>query len=587
MPRVTVTVAGILAGDGPVPGTSGRTIVMPIDTTAGLDGLSRIDIVLAAGADPASVEVALERALTIEPYLLTSPQDVAESLRASTADVRSTMALLAAISLFAAAFVILNTIAMTVIERVRELGLLRAAGATRGQVARVVATQGLLLGVLGSVLGVAAGVVLAQVAAAWLRTAGGVTLDGPEISPAILAAAVGAGIVITFVASLEPARRAGAVSPVEALRTRSDAAAGVRSHTSWLLVVMAVVGVLAALLVPGLAGSGSLSGRTIVVYIVLLGAVLATPALLGPLGRIAGLPFSGVLRLEERLARAAIARDPARTTTTVGALVVGLAMVVALGAVAVNARSAATAWLADVVPGDEILTAIAPAPIGSDGYGPEIAAIDGVARATPIASFDLAFDGTRLDAVAIRGSDFDADGRLTFPVGDRTAALAAIDAGGSVILPVARARQMGVGVGDSSSSWRPPAGRSSSRSPGLVDRSFPGDAGEAALVGWPDAHRPASRVAGADAWRRPLSSPGAAAAASAAVARPRGAARAHGRPGLPRRGAHRRRARPRVRAARPAGPRRRRRRRASGSRTRSRWTAGSESASSACCGPPA
>ena len=316
------------------------------------------------------------------------------------------MALLAAISLFAAAFVILNTIAMTVIERVRELGLLRAAGATRSQVVRVVVTQGALLGVLGSALGAAAGVVLAQVAAAWLRTAGGVTLDGPEITPQILVAAIGAGVVITLVASLEPARRAGAVSPVEALRTRSDAAAGVRAHTSWLLVVMAVVGVLAALLVPGLAGSGSLSGRTIVVYVVLLGAVLATPALLGPLGRVAGLPFSGVLRLEERLARAAIARDPARTTTTVGALVVGLAMVVALGAVAVNARSAATAWLADVVPGDEILTAIAPAPIGSDGYGPEIAAIDGVARATPIASFDLAFDGTRLDAVAIRGSDF-------------------------------------------------------------------------------------------------------------------------------------------------------------------------------------
>ena len=525
---VTVTVAGILAGDGPVPGSSGRTIVMPIATAAGLApaedgatatsgglaGLSRIDVVLAAGADPAAVEVALERALTIEPYLLSSPQDVAASLRASTADVRSTMALLAAISLFAAAFVILNTIAMTVIERVRELGLLRAAGATRSQVTRVVVTQGALLGALGSALGAAAGVVLAQVAAAWLRTAGGVTLDGPEITPQILVAAIGAGVVITLVASLEPARRAGAVSPVEALRTRSDAAAGVRAHTSWLLVVMAVVGVLAALLVPGLAGSGSLSGRTIVVYIVLLGAVLATPALLGPLGRVAGLPFSGVLRLEERLARAAIARDPARTTTTVGALVVGLAMVVAFGAVAVNARSAATAWLADVVPGDEILTAIAPAPIGSDGYGPEIAAIDGVARATPIASFDLAFDGSRLDAVAIRGADFAADGRLTFPVGDRTAALAAIDAGGSVILPVSRARQMGVGVGDSIV-VATAAGPVELAVVGLVERSFPGDAGEAALVGWSDAIGHFS-VEGADAWIVRYQ-PGRAAVASPAV----------------------------------------------------------------------
>ena len=102
---------------------------------------------------------------------------------------------------------------MTVIERVRELGLLRAAGATRGQLVRFVVTQGALLGVLGSALGAAAGVLLAQVAAAWLRTAGGVTLDGPEITPQILVAAIGAGVGITLVASLEPARRAGASAP--------------------------------------------------------------------------------------------------------------------------------------------------------------------------------------------------------------------------------------------------------------------------------------------------------------------------------------------------------------------------------------
>jgi hypothetical protein len=100
-----------------------------------------------------------------------------------------------------------------------------------------------------------------------------------------------------------------------------------------------------------------------------------------------------------------------------------------LGAVAANARAAATGWLADVVPGDEILTAIAPAPVGEDGYEREIASTEGVVRATPIASFDLAYEGRRLDAVAIRGADFAADGRLTFTAGDRTAALAAVDAG--------------------------------------------------------------------------------------------------------------------------------------------------------------
>jgi hypothetical protein len=76
------------------------------------------------------------------------------------------------------------------------------------------------------------------------------------------------------------------------------------------------------------------------------------------------------------------------------------------------------------VPGDEVLTAIAPAPVGEGGIDEEVAAIDGVAMASPIASFDVAFRGTRLEAAAIRGADFDADGRLTFTAGDRAAGLA-------------------------------------------------------------------------------------------------------------------------------------------------------------------
>ena len=235
----------MLAGDGPAPGSLGRTIVTSLEIAtelatpdgsglaspdpSALRGLSRIDIVLAAGADPAAVEAALELTLTTEPYLLTSPSDMATALRATTADVRATMALLAAISLFAAAFVILNTIAMTVVERVRELGLLRAAGATRAQVGRIVVTQGLLLGALGSALGIVAGALLAAVAAAWLRTAGGVTLDGPVVTPGAIVAGIAAGMIVALVAAVEPARRAGAVSPVEALRARSDAAASVRT----------------------------------------------------------------------------------------------------------------------------------------------------------------------------------------------------------------------------------------------------------------------------------------------------------------------------------------------------------------------
>ena len=526
---VTVTVTGILEGDGPAVGSGGRTVVLPIGTAARLaladgdpeppagppGGMTRIDVVLAAGADLGAVTAAIEATLVTEPYVLSVPRDIAASLRASTADIRATLALLATITLFAAAFLVLNATAMTVVERIRELGLLRAAGASRGQLVRIVELQALALGVAGSVLGLLLGGGLALLVTGWLRAAGNVAVDPPQASLPVLAAGLAVGVLVTMVAALEPARRAASVSPVTALRARSDPSAAARAHVGWLVVVIGTVGALAVLLLPVGAASPLGPVRAIAVYALLLLGVLVTPALLGPLGRLAGLPFAAVLRLEERLARAALGRDRARTTLTVGSLVVGLAMVVALGSVGANARVAATAWLADVVPGDEILTAIAPAPVGDGGIDEQLADLTGVRLATPLAAFDLAFSGSRLEATAVRGRDFAADGRLTFTAGDRASALAALDTGGAVVLPRARAERMGVGMGDELVVIGR-LGPAELRVAGLVERSFPGRGGETALVGWGDAEA-AFGVAGADAFAVRYE-PGAAASTSPAVA---------------------------------------------------------------------
>ena len=506
---VNVTIAGVLSGDGPELGSGGRTVVLPIRTAmllsvadgdptpTQLDGVTRVDLVLAVGAPVDQVAASIGSALTLQPYVLSRPQDIAASLRASTLDVRSTMALLAAITLFAAAILILNTIAMTVVERIRELGLLRAAGATRGQIHRIVATQALVLGLAGSLLGIVVGVLLANISAAWLRTSGQLSIDGPVITVWAIVAGIAAGVGITMVAAFEPARRAAGVSPVAVLRVRADPAGLARSHTRWLVVVVLVVGTIAVVLMPDGATNLAVPVRAIVVYGLLLAAVLATPPLLAPLARLVGLPFAVFLRLEERLARAALRRDPSRTALTVGALVVGLAMVVALSSVASTARVAATSWLSDVVPGDEILTAIAPVQVGPGGVDQQLSTIDGVALATPLASFDLAFAGTRLEAVAVNGADFLSDGRLQFTAGDRVAALTAIDGAGSVILPAARAKRMGVTVGDTMA-VATSAGLVNLKVVGLVARSFPGRTGDAALVGWADATATFG-VAGADA----------------------------------------------------------------------------------------
>ena len=94
------------------------------------DGVTRVDVGLAPGTDAATASSALETRLTSEPYVLATPDDLATALRASTADFQATTALLAAVALFVVAFLIFNTLSMSVTERVREVGLLRAAGAT-------------------------------------------------------------------------------------------------------------------------------------------------------------------------------------------------------------------------------------------------------------------------------------------------------------------------------------------------------------------------------------------------------------------------------------------------------------------------
>jgi putative ABC transport system permease protein len=217
-----------------------------------------------------------------------------------------------------------------------------------------------------------------------------------------------------------------------------------------------------------------------------------------PLARILGLPVALILRLEERLARGSLARDRSRTALTLGSLVVGLAMVVALGWSAQAARASAFAWLNDVVPGDEVVSSIRP--IASDeGIQEALSEVQGVASVTPIASFDLAFRGYRVDAVAVVGADMLSDGRLTATEGDRVKALNALDDGGSVIVPATLAGRLGLHAGDTMSVALSAGHHLDLTIAAIVERSIPGSGGEAVLVGWKDATE-SFGVTGADAF---------------------------------------------------------------------------------------
>jgi putative ABC transport system permease protein len=482
-------VVGVVAGDGPLVGAFGRVVILPIDAAARVFGtrgaVDRVDLRVAAPFSVADVEAALVTTLDREPYVLSSPRDLAATLRASTADFQATTALIAAVALFVGAFLIFNTLSMTVAERVREVGLLRAAGATRRQVTGFILAGAAVFGVLGALAGLAVGVALATLTAGYVATLGSVPFDGPELPLSAFLVAAAVGIVVTIAAALEPAWRAGRIPPVEALRLRAEPARGQRARLRWLVAVFAAVAVVGLLTWPRGAGDAGVV-RALAVYAVLLVATLASPALLGPLGRIAGAPFARLSKLEERLARGSLVRDRSRTALTVGALTVGLAMIVAVGGVAQNARRSAGAWLASVVPGDFILTSIRPVGLAEPVLG-DLESVAGVARVTPVATFDLAFRGVRLDAAAVHGADLLADGHPTVTGGDAAGALAALDAGGAVVLPESQATRLGLGVGDTMAVTGADGGAVDLVVAGIVDHAFPGTTGETVLVGWPDA----------------------------------------------------------------------------------------------------
>jgi putative ABC transport system permease protein len=330
--------------------------------------------------------------------------------------------------------------------------------------------------------------------AAYVRTVGSVTLERPALpaDAAIVAFAVGIGV--TIAAALEPARRAGRVQPVEALKARLDLPAVRRARLRWLAAVFVAIALVGLLVAPR--GAGVVPA--LLVYAILLGGTLLIPFVLPGMARVAGVPFALAFRFEERLARAAVVRDPSRTALTLGALTIGLAMIVALGGVGQHARAAAGAWIADVIPGVLVLTSIRPV-AADEGLEAEIlAAVPGIDRISPIASFDVALDGVRTDAAAVVGADLSADGRLRFTAGDRAAALAAIDAGGATIVPASLADRLHLALDQVLTVPNATGAPLELRIVGVVERSIPGSTGEALLVGWNDAAR--LGVAGADAF---------------------------------------------------------------------------------------
>jgi putative ABC transport system permease protein len=238
-----------------------------------------------------------------------------------------------------AAFVIANTFTIVLAQRTKEMALLRLVGATRRQVFGSVVVEAAVIGLVGSALGLAAGIGLALGLPGALSAAG-LSIDaGPVVSVTTVVVALAVGVGVTVLASLLPARRGTRILPVEAL---SDAAVEVARATGPARRLWGVVLTLAGLATLLGAATGNTTELVFVGTVpAITGFLLLSPVVVPFLIRSVRRPLAALGGAVATLALLNVARNPRRIAATTNALVVGVTLVGTITVLAASAQAPA------------------------------------------------------------------------------------------------------------------------------------------------------------------------------------------------------------------------------------------------------
>ncbi len=263
----------------------------------------------------------------------------------------------AGISLLVGGFLIINTFSMLVAQRTREIGLLRAIGGSRRQVNQSVLIEALLLGLIGSTLGLGAGVGLAELLIQLMKSAG-MNLQGSlQIGASVPVTAYLIGILVTVLAAWIPARRAGKISPMAALREHgTPAEASANKIRAGIGLVLTAGG--AGLLVLAAKATKAATGGQYLglgVVLTLVGCVVLGPLLATGVVRVLGALLPALFGPSGKLAQRNAMRNPRRTGATAAALMIGLSLVTGAAVVTSSMVSSATAQIDKSVGADYLV----------------------------------------------------------------------------------------------------------------------------------------------------------------------------------------------------------------------------------------
>src|SRR5574337_2237803 len=406
--RQRFSIKGLLAPQGLALAFDGNIAILDIAAAQVAFGkigrLDRIDLV--THEQVPLDEIRLRLAKLLPPHLTVQRPDrrghqVEKMLRA----FRLNLTALSAIALLVSLFLVYNAVSLSVLERRRQIGILRSLGLTRGGVAALFAAEGMTLGILGSLLGVGGGLLLGRVL---LRSVSQTVstlyaylqVEEIEVSPVVLLTALGLGSAGALLASLAPAYAASRIAPTEAIQVGSYERTWMRR--SRLVVLGGLLLLVASFL---LTRPGPVAGAPLFGYLslacLIFGVACFTPQLLRLTGAGIHILCGGRRAPLLTLAAGNLSSQVGRNAVAVAAMMTAIAMLVGLTLMIGSFRRTVELWVEQTIRADLIVSPAARFVKGSQARLPD-SFIEGVARISGIAALDP-FIGTRVTLLGQEG----------------------------------------------------------------------------------------------------------------------------------------------------------------------------------------
>jgi putative ABC transport system permease protein len=357
----------------------------------------------------------------------------------------------AGVAVFVGAFIIQNTFRIVVAQRTKELGLLRAIGATGRQIRWMVMLEALVIGFVGSVVGIAFGFGMALLIRGLMNAVGlGLAPGGLVLLPRTVIVGLLVGVILTMLSSLLPARKASRIPPIAAMREEAARTPRRSLHTR-AIAGMIVSGIGVALLAIGLfAGVGNA-----IVFVAagaaisFIGVSVLAPLAAKPLADVIGWPLPRLFGISGVLAKENTKRKPRRTASTASALMVGVALVAFFSVFGSSTKASINETVFELFPADltfqstnqtdpEIPAAISPA------FAVELETYDELEVVSPMQFGSVVVAGEKMLIGAIEPETID----QVFVLKAAAGSVAALERSDSVIASTAYLEENSLAVGD-------------------------------------------------------------------------------------------------------------------------------------------